>query len=109
MIHLLISEIGEARASEIAKRLGVSKVTVSKTIQRLDRDGYVIAKSYQPIELTDKGKKLAIAMKERHEIVLSFLKRLGVSDSIAEVDTEGIEHHVSEETLEAMKQFLQKK
>ncbi len=109
LIESLISETGEARAVDLAERLGVSHVTVSKTIQRLQREGYVTSQPYRSIFLTDKGKAVAAASRERHELVLRFLEALGVPGDVAETDAEGIEHHVSEETLNAMRTFLANK
>lgn len=98
----------EARAIDLAERLGVSTVTVSKTIQRLMRDGYIRKEPYRSIFLTEKGIKLATEAAQRHEIVLSFLMALGVPTEIAEIDTEGIEHHVSDQTLQIMKDFIKR-
>jgi DtxR family manganese transport transcriptional regulator len=96
---------GEARAVELAQRLGVTHVTVVRTIARLQRDGYVSTRPYRSIFLTDKGSRLAEESRRRHEIVLAFLRRLGVPEAIAQTDAEGIEHHVSPETLRAFKRF----
>ncbi len=108
LIESLIEETGEARAVDLAERLGVSHVTVSKTVKRLQREGYVTSQPYRSIFLTEKGRQVALASRERHELVLQFLLALGVPDDIAETDTEGIEHHVSEGTLLAMRRFLDK-
>lgn len=108
LIDALIRETGEARAVDLAERLGVTHVTVSKTIQRLQREGLVTSQPYRSIFLTDEGQKIAQASRARHVLVLEFLRALGVSDETAEVDAEGIEHHVSKETLEAMKRFTKK-
>lgn len=108
LIEALICETGEARAVDLAERLGVSHVTVSKTVQRLQREGYVTSQPYRSIFLTDKGREVASASRERHELVLKFLEALGVSNETAEIDAEGIEHHVSDETLEAMRRYLTK-
>ncbi len=105
LIHDLIAETGAARSSEIAKRLGVSKVTVSQTLQRLSRAGLVEAASYQPVTLTQDGINLAVRCKERHETVVGFLMALGLDKAVAEADAEGIEHHVSEKTLAKFKEF----
>jgi DtxR family manganese transport transcriptional regulator len=106
LIQDLIAERGEARAADIASHLGVSHVTVSKTIQRLQRDGLVTSQPYRSIFLTEKGRDLAERMRAKHQTVLDFLRALGVSEKVAETDAEGIEHHVSEETLDAMERFL---
>ena len=106
LIDSLICERGEARAVDLAERLGISHVAVSKTVQRLQREGYVTALPYRSIFLTDTGKALAQASRERHALVHDFLLAIGVPEAEAETDAEGIEHHVSERTLEAMRNFL---
>lgn len=105
LIADLIEVQQEARASDLAARLGVSAPTVSNAVSRLQDDGYIESKPYRSIFLTDKGRKLAKKCKERHQIVLEFLIRLGVDPETAEFDAEGIEHHISEQTLKIMKEF----
>lgn len=105
----LIDTTGEARAVDIARRLGVTHVTVIKTIARLQRDGYVTTQPYRAIFLTDGGRQVAEVTRHRHRIVVDFLKALGVSAEAAEIDAEGIEHHVSDETLEVFHRYVQKK
>lgn len=102
----LIESTGECRVTELARRLGVSHVTVSRTITRLVNEGLVVTSPYQPIELTTKGRRLARWSRERHQLVLSFLEALGVPAKVAARDAEGIEHHCSPATLEAMQRFL---
>ena len=102
----LIVASGEARATDLARSLGVTHVTVVRTVQRLQRDGLVTTQPYRSIFLTPAGRKLAAKAKSRHQIVIAFLEALGISASVARSDAEGIEHHVSEETLGAFKSFL---
>ena len=102
----LSATVGEARAVDLARRLGVSHVTVIQTVGRLQRDGYVRTRPYRSIFLTDKGKRLAEASRQRHDIVVEFLRRLGVPEAIAQADAEGIEHHVSPETLAAFRRYV---
>ncbi len=106
LIAALIAETGEARAIDLARRLGVTHVTVGRTIQRLQRDGLVSAQPYRSIFLTDAGRRLAEKSRRRHEIVVNFLRSIGVPESVAQSDAEGIEHHVSEETLAAFLKLL---
>jgi DtxR family transcriptional regulator, manganese transport regulator len=96
---------GEARPVDLARRLGVTHVTVIRTVARLQREGYLSTKPYRGIFLTEKGSRLAEESRRRHEIVEAFLRSLGVPDGIAQTDAEGIEHHVSPETLAAFKRF----
>ena len=84
---------------DLAERFGVSHVTVVRTVARLEADGLVTTEPYKPIELTTKGRKLARACRERHEVVYRFLLAIGVPPRVAAVDAEGIEHHVSKATL----------
>jgi DtxR family manganese transport transcriptional regulator len=100
--------LGEARVVDLARRLGVTHVTVNRTLARLQSSGYVNTKPYRAIFLTDAGRKLAAECKQRHETVAAFLRSLGVPEKMAELDAEGIEHHVSPETLAAFEQFLKK-
>ncbi len=95
----LIDETGEARVVDIAARLGVSHVTVTKTVDRLQREGFVTSRPYRSIFLTEAGRQKAESIRRRHAIVLRFLLAIGVSVETAHADAEGIEHHVSEETL----------
>jgi DtxR family manganese transport transcriptional regulator len=106
LIAALITETGEARAIDLAHRLGVTHVTVGRTIQRLQRDGYVTAQPYRSIFLTETGRKLAAESRRRHQIVFEFLKSLGIPETVALSDAEGIEHHVSPETLAAFRKFI---
>ncbi len=101
LIADLIATGGEARAVDIARRLGVSHATVIKTVARLQRDGLVVTKPYRAVFLTEEGRRLAEWSRRRHDIVVRFLLALGVSEETAHADAEGIEHHVSAETLAA--------
>jgi DtxR family transcriptional regulator, manganese transport regulator len=100
--------LGEARVVDLARRLGVTHVTVNRTLARLRQAGYVNTKPYRAIFLTDAGHKLAEECKRRHETVVAFLHSLGVSEKTAAMDAEGIEHHVSPETLAAFERRLKK-
>lgn len=102
----IIDHSGVCRASDLVQLFKVTHATVNNTVGRLVRDGYVTTEPYRPLELTSKGKTLARKCRERHEIVRTFLLALGVSEATATADSEGIEHHVSPETLKAMRSFL---
>lgn len=93
--------MGEARLVDLARRLGVTHVTVNRTLARLQREGYVTVQPYRAIFLTPSGRKLAAACRHRHRVVVAFLRSLGVPEKTAEIDAEGIEHHVSPQTLAA--------
>lgn len=98
-ISEMLAQNGQCRVVDLAERFAVSHVTVTRIVSRLRKEGFVLTAPYQPIELTPRGKQLAQSSRERHEIVYRFLLSLGIPESIAAIDSEGIEHHVSPETL----------
>jgi DtxR family manganese transport transcriptional regulator len=106
LIADLIDERGEARGTDIAMRLGVANATVVKTLKRLQDQGLVAQEPYRAIFLTSEGMKMADDGRRKHQIVEGFLLALGVNAETARIDSEGIEHHVSHETLRAMARFL---
>ncbi len=105
LIAELIAETGEARATDLAERFGVTAATVTNTLARLRRDGLIETQPYRSIFLTEQGRQVAAKSRARHLLVLDFLLSLGVSREVAEMDAEGLEHHLSPETLAAMKAF----
>lgn len=106
LIADLIDERGLARGSDVALRLGVANATVVKVLKRLQDLGLVTQEPYRPIDLTSDGWQMAHNGRKRHQIVERFLLALGITEQTARIDSEGIEHHVSDETLKAMARFL---
>jgi DtxR family manganese transport transcriptional regulator len=106
LIADLIADAGEARQVDIAARLGVAQPTVAKMLKRLADEGLVVQRPYRGIFLTELGENLANRSRARHQLVETFLLALGVSEDTARRDAEGIEHHVSSETLEAFAGFI---
>lgn len=104
----IIDQVGQCRVVDLARKFSVSHVTVTRTVGRLQQEGLVATAPYRPIELTDDGERLAETTRHRHETVFQFLIAIGVSEQAAEIDAEGIEHHVGEETLSVMERFLRK-
>ncbi len=102
----LLASGGEARATDIARRLGVSHAAVIKSIGRLKRSGLATASPYRGVFLTEEGKALAKRVRRRHRIVVDLLVAVGVPIESAESDAEGIEHFVSEPTLGAFEKYL---
>ena len=109
LIAELIDEKGEARGTDIALRLGVANATVVKTLKRLQDQGLITQEPYRAIFLSVEGWKMAEDGKRKHDIVEKFLLAIGVPEATARIDSEGIEHHVSVETLKAMARFLIRK
>jgi len=108
LIADLLASGGEARATDIAKRLGVAHATAIKTITRLKREGLATARPYRGVFLTEAGERLAERVRTRHRLVVDLLRAVGVPEEAAEQDAEGLEHHVSETTLQAFAAFLER-
>jgi len=106
LIDDLIAETGEARITDIAGRMGVTHPTATKAVARLKREGLAVSRPYRGVFLTDEGHRLAQHVRARHRIVVDLLRAVGVPAETAELDAEGLEHHVSATTLAAFKVFL---
>jgi DtxR family manganese transport transcriptional regulator len=109
LIADLLSSGGEARPTDVARRLGVSHATAIKTISRLKREGLAVSKPYRGVFLSEAGLALAERVRSRHRLVVDILLSLGVPAEAAEADAEGIEHHVSEITIKAFEDFLRRR
>jgi len=99
---LELEEAGPVRPADLARRLGVSHVTVLRALDRLVRDGFIIRDETQGVTLSPGGRALGTTCRARHRLVVSFLEKLGVPPEVAAVDVEGLEHHLSPVTLERM-------
>lgn len=104
LIAELLDKGGKVRICDIAKEMGISHVSVLKTLRKLVRDGFVEQDS--GIVLTDKGLATARLSKHKHLVLMQFLQKIGVPEDIAACDAEGIEHHISQETLDAIETFV---
>ena len=109
LIADLLATQGEARPTDVARRLGVSHATAIKTISRLKREGLATSRPYRGVFLTDVGQELAERCRTRHRLVVDLLLALGVPRETAEADAEGLEHHASQTTLAAFEQFLNRR
>ena len=108
LIEDLINKEGEARVVDIANHLGISKATANQTINRLVKKGFLISKPYRAVHLTKKGENTATHARQRHKIVYNFLIAIGLDKETAELDSEGIEHHVGDKTLYKFKNLTNK-
>ena len=106
VIYELIQRKGYATTIDISNYLNVSSPSVTKMVQRLDETGYVRYEKYRGITLTEDGASVAQGIRNRHSLLVEFFKIIGVEDSIANVDAEGIEHHLHAETLRKLEEFM---
>ena len=109
LIADLLAAHGEARATDVAKRLGVTHPTAIKSIARLKREGLATSRPYRGVFLTEAGQELASKVRARHRLVVDLLVAIGVPPDAAEADAEGMEHYASEATLKAFARFLKRR
>ena len=106
-IYKLMEEKGYARVSDIAEGLSVHPSSVTKMIQKLDKDNYLIYEKYRGLILTPKGKKMGKRLMERHELLEEFLKTIGVKEENIYADVEGIEHHLSSDSITCIETLVE--
>lgn len=106
-IFTLIREKGYARVSDIADALEVHPSSVTKMVQKLDKDQYLVYEKYRGLVLTPKGKKIGKRLVDRHQLLEEFLQIIGVSSENIYKDVEGIEHHLSADSLNAIGYLVQ--
>lgn len=106
-IHELIEEKGYARVVDIASSLNVKQASVTSMVQKLGELGYVNYEKYRGLILTDKGLEVARKIQKRHETLSRFFSLLGLEPQTQQADIEGIEHHLSPETVECLADLAQ--
>jgi Mn-dependent DtxR family transcriptional regulator len=106
VIYELIQRKGYATTIDISNYLNVSSPSVTKMVQKLDETGHVKYEKYRGITLTKEGIDIAQAIQNRHSLLVEFLKIIGVDEHIANIDAEGIEHHLHSETLRKLEDFV---
>lgn len=106
-IYLLIENKGYARVSDIAEALSVLPSSVTKMVQKLDKDGYLVYEKYRGLTLTPKGQKLGKRLVQRHELLEQFLRLIGVDEGRIYDDVEGIEHHLSWNSIDRIADLVQ--
>lgn len=99
----LIDTKGYARVVDIAGLLGISQASVTNMVQRMDAEGLIRYEKYRGLALTASGRSVAQQIALRHEILSDFLGLLGVDEKTIQHDVEGMEHHISPKTLEAIR------
>ncbi|MEW4284034.1 transcriptional regulator MntR [Priestia koreensis] len=106
-IYMLIEDKGYARVSDIAEALAVHPSSVTKMVQKLDKDEYLVYEKYRGLVLTTKGKKIGKRLVYRHELLEQFLRIIGVDEENIYEDVEGIEHHLSWNSIDRIGDLVQ--
>ncbi|MFB1050380.1 transcriptional regulator MntR [Paraliobacillus sp. JSM ZJ581] len=106
-IYMLIESKGYARVSDIAEALDVHPSSVTKMVQKLDKDEYLNYEKYRGLILTSQGKKIGKRLVYRHELLEQFLELIGVEQENIYQDVEGIEHHLSWNSIDRIGDLVQ--
>ncbi|HEY6884150.1 MAG TPA: transcriptional regulator MntR [Nitrososphaeraceae archaeon] len=106
VIYELIQKKGYATAIDISESLNVSSPSVTKMLQRLDESKYLRYERYRGISLTNEGVSMAENIHDKHSLLVEFLRMIGVDENVANIDAEGIEHHLHPETLKKLQVFI---
>jgi Mn-dependent DtxR family transcriptional regulator len=106
VIYELIRKKGYATQTDISESLNVSLPSVSKMLQRLEESKYLKYEKYRGINLTQEGINVAVNIREKHGLLSEFFKMIGVDEDVANIDAEGIEHHLHPQTLKKLREFI---
>ena len=106
VIYELIKKRGYATQTDISESLNVSLPSVTKMLQRLDESKYLEYEKYRGINLTEEGIEVAENIHEKHGLLSEFFKMIGVDEDVANIDAEGIEHHLHPQTLKKLRGFI---
>lgn len=106
-IHELIEEKGYARVVDIASSLQVKQASVTNMVQKLGELGYLNYEKYRGLILTDKGREVATKIQQRHETLSRLFSLMGLDPETQRLDIEGIEHHLSPETMRCLSDLAQ--
>ena len=105
-IYVLSKNAEGVHAIDVCEHMGYSKPSVSRAMSILKRDGYITVDSDSHIHLTELGLDVAKRIFERHTLLTKFLTRIGVKEDIAAADACRIEHAISDESFEALKEYI---
>ncbi len=105
-ILMIKKEKGYVRSVDVANELNFSKPSVSVAMKNLREDGYIAIADDGGISLTEKGMDIASRVYERHNVIAKALIYLGVDEVVAYEDSCKIEHDISQQTFEKIKEFL---
>src|SRR6267154_5911876 len=103
----LINMKGYARVADIAQGLKISQASVTNMVQRLDAEGLLKYEKYRGLVLTTAGETLARNIMRRHQLLSDFLRMLEIEEEVVYHDVEGMEHHISPQTLNAIEALME--
>ena len=104
----LLDKKSYARVTDIAEELKVKPASVTAMLQKLEVDGYLVREVYRGFSLTKKGVAAGKKIQKRHQVLYGFLNFLKIDSEIIADDVDGLEHHLSDETVKKLETFLDK-
>ncbi len=107
-IYELMEEKGYVRVTDVAEKLSIKPASVTKMLQKLSKSGHIKRESYRGFTLTKEGKDIGKKVQDRHQILYKFLKKLDIPEDTIKKDIEGMEHHLSDITLDKLKSLIDK-
>jgi DtxR family manganese transport transcriptional regulator len=107
VVYELVEKKGYARPVDIAEQLNVKSASVTYMLRRLHGMGLIVYERYRGLALTASGERFARSVQQKHLTILKFLRLLGIEESTAKLDAEGLEHHVHKATIDRMTRFVQ--
>ena len=106
IISELVGLKGYATTLDISRHMNVSPPSVTKMLQKLDKDGYLEYEKYHGINLTSKCNQVAEVIRQKHSTLLEIFEILGIKRDIANQDAEGMEHYLNPKTIKRLRKFL---
>ncbi len=106
VIYELTRKKGYATQTDLSEYLNVSLPGVTKMLQRLDENKFLKYEKYRGINLTENGIDIAENIHEKHSLLSEFFTMIGVHEDVANIDAEGIEHHLHSQTLKKLREFI---
>lgn len=107
-ILLLGKKLPSVRAIDVVDEMGISKASVSRALTRLKNESCIIVDNAGHIAFTEKGRSIAEKIYERHEVLTDILVKMGISNDTAAADACKMEHDISDETFEAIRNYFKK-
>lgn len=106
-IHVLMKKNGRVRSVDISEHMGYSKPSVSRAMGLLKNGGYIVVDHDGFITLTQEGLALAEKIYQRHTVLTKLLVTLGVDPELAAEDACKMEHAISDESMDAIRKFIE--
>jgi DtxR family Mn-dependent transcriptional regulator len=107
IVYMIQIKNKKVHTTNVASALHVNPASVTEMFQKLSTEGYINYEKYSGVTLTQKGKKIAILTKKKHDTLKKFLMILGIDETIADTDACKIEHSVHTETMRKLRKFVE--